>query len=65
MLAGSRVILAAGVPMEISRNCCRGEDARRVEGVLDASDGAVESGVVGVVLVGDEGHEGGVAAVGG
>jgi hypothetical protein len=35
-----------------------------VEGVLDAFDGAAESGVVGVVLVGDEVHEGGMAAVG-
>ena len=38
-----------------------GEDAGRVEGDLDAFDDAAESGVVGVVLVGDEVHEGGVA----
>ena len=43
--------------------CLPGREAGRVEGVLDAFDGAAESAVVGVVLVGDEVHEGGVAAV--
>src|SRR5688500_2852501 len=41
------------------------EDAGRPEGVLDAFDGAAGSGGAGVVLVGDEVQEGGVAAGGG
>ena len=52
--------------------CCSGPDplladretSLRVEGRWDRLDGAAQSTVVGVVPVGDEVHEGGVAAEG-